>query len=154
MMPDTWLPTVTFTTGVQRACRRHQLRQFAALHGRRLIRGRIALAMLEMPDDRRNDCGGDQKMTAHFHPPTFFFAAIFFRELFPLRRVAPHKLRVFSGCPRTFSLSRPCLTLTSPVLEKLIQHLVIEQLLDDEQVRQAVDRLADETVLAHLKADF
>jgi anthranilate phosphoribosyltransferase len=40
------------------------------------------------------------------------------------------------------------------VLEKLIQHLVVEQLLDDEQVRQAVDRLADETVLAHLKADF
>ena len=26
--------------------------------------------------------------------------------------------------------------------------------MDDEQVRQAVDRLADETVLAHLKADF
>jgi len=40
------------------------------------------------------------------------------------------------------------------VLEKLIQHLVVEQLLDDEQVRQAVDRLADESVLAHLKADF
>jgi anthranilate phosphoribosyltransferase len=40
------------------------------------------------------------------------------------------------------------------VLEKLIQHLVVEQLLDDEQVRQAVDRLADETVLAHHKADF
>jgi anthranilate phosphoribosyltransferase len=40
------------------------------------------------------------------------------------------------------------------VLEKLIQHLVVEQLLDDEQVRQAVDRLADEAVLAHLKADF
>jgi anthranilate phosphoribosyltransferase len=40
------------------------------------------------------------------------------------------------------------------VLEKLIQHLVAAQLLDDEQVRQAVDRLADETVLAHLKADF
>jgi len=40
------------------------------------------------------------------------------------------------------------------VLEKLIQHLVAAQLLDDEQVRIAVDRLADETVLAHLKADF
>ena len=40
------------------------------------------------------------------------------------------------------------------MLEKLIQHLVVEQLLDDEQVRQAVDRLADEAVLAHLKADF
>jgi anthranilate phosphoribosyltransferase len=40
------------------------------------------------------------------------------------------------------------------VLDKLIQHLVVEQLLDDEQVRQAVDRLADETVLAHHKADF
>jgi anthranilate phosphoribosyltransferase len=40
------------------------------------------------------------------------------------------------------------------VLDKLIQHLVVEQLLDDEQVRLAVDRLADETVLAHLKADF
>jgi anthranilate phosphoribosyltransferase len=40
------------------------------------------------------------------------------------------------------------------VLEKLTQHLVVEQLLDDEQVRIAVDRLADETVLAHLKADF
>jgi len=40
------------------------------------------------------------------------------------------------------------------VLEKLTQHLVAAQLLDDEQVRQAVDRLADETILAHLKADF
>ena len=40
------------------------------------------------------------------------------------------------------------------MLEKLIQHLVAAQLLDDEQVRLAVDRLADETVLAHLKADF
>jgi anthranilate phosphoribosyltransferase len=40
------------------------------------------------------------------------------------------------------------------VLEKLIQHLVVEQLLDDEQIRQAVDQLADEAVLAHLKADF
>ena len=40
------------------------------------------------------------------------------------------------------------------MLEKLIQHLVAAQLLDDEQVRIAVDRLADETVLAHLKADF
>ena len=40
------------------------------------------------------------------------------------------------------------------MLAKLIQHLVVEQLLDDEQVRQAVDRLADESVLAHLKADF
>jgi anthranilate phosphoribosyltransferase len=40
------------------------------------------------------------------------------------------------------------------VLDKLIQHLVAEQLLDDEQVRQAVDRLADDTVQAHLKADF
>ena len=39
-------------------------------------------------------------------------------------------------------------------MEKLIQHLVAAQLLDDEQVRLAVDRLADETVLAHLKADF
>jgi anthranilate phosphoribosyltransferase len=40
------------------------------------------------------------------------------------------------------------------VLEKLTQHLIAAQLLDDEQVRLAVDRLADETVLAHLKADF
>ncbi len=40
------------------------------------------------------------------------------------------------------------------MLEKIIQHLIVEQLLDDEQVRQAVDQLADETVLAHLKADF
>jgi anthranilate phosphoribosyltransferase len=40
------------------------------------------------------------------------------------------------------------------MLEKLIQHLVVEQLLDDEQIRQAVDQLADEAVLAHLKADF
>ena len=40
------------------------------------------------------------------------------------------------------------------MLEKLIQHLVVEQLLDDEQIRQAVDRLADESVLARLKADF
>jgi anthranilate phosphoribosyltransferase len=46
------------------------------------------------------------------------------------------------------------LTLKSGVLEKLIQHLVAAQLLDDEQVRLAVDRLADETVLANLKADF
>jgi anthranilate phosphoribosyltransferase len=40
------------------------------------------------------------------------------------------------------------------VLEKLIQQLVADQLLDDEQVRLAVDRLADETILANLKADF
>jgi anthranilate phosphoribosyltransferase len=40
------------------------------------------------------------------------------------------------------------------MLEKLIEHLVVDQLLDDEQVRQAVEQLADETVLAHLKADF
>ena len=40
------------------------------------------------------------------------------------------------------------------MLEKLTEHLVVEQLLDDEQVRQAVEQLADETVLAHLKADF
>src|SRR5271169_5058589 len=40
------------------------------------------------------------------------------------------------------------------MLEKLIEHLLVEQLLDDEQVRQAVEQLADETVLAHLKADF
>jgi anthranilate phosphoribosyltransferase len=40
------------------------------------------------------------------------------------------------------------------VLEKLVQHLVAAQLLDDEQVRIAVDRLADESVLANLKADF
>ena len=40
------------------------------------------------------------------------------------------------------------------MLEKLIEHLVADQLLDDEQVRQAVEQLADETVLAHLKADF
>ena len=40
------------------------------------------------------------------------------------------------------------------MLEKLIQHLVAAQLLDDEQVRIAVDRLANESVLAHLKADF
>jgi anthranilate phosphoribosyltransferase len=40
------------------------------------------------------------------------------------------------------------------MLEKLIEHLVVEQLLDDEQIRQAVEQLADETVLAHLKADF
>jgi anthranilate phosphoribosyltransferase len=40
------------------------------------------------------------------------------------------------------------------VLEKLTQHLVAAQLLDDEQVRLAVDQLADETILASLKADF
>jgi anthranilate phosphoribosyltransferase len=40
------------------------------------------------------------------------------------------------------------------VLEKLVQHLVAAQMLDDEQIRQAVDQLADESVLAHLKADF
>jgi len=40
------------------------------------------------------------------------------------------------------------------MLEKLIEHLVVDQLLDDEQVRQAVEQLADKTVLAHLKADF
>ncbi len=40
------------------------------------------------------------------------------------------------------------------MLETLTQHLVAAHLLDDEQVRIAVDRLADETVLAHLKADF
>ena len=40
------------------------------------------------------------------------------------------------------------------MLEKLIEHLVADQLLDDEQVRQAVEQLADEAVLAHLKADF
>jgi anthranilate phosphoribosyltransferase len=40
------------------------------------------------------------------------------------------------------------------MLEKLIEHLLVAQLLDDEQVRQAVEQLADETVLAHLKADF
>jgi anthranilate phosphoribosyltransferase len=40
------------------------------------------------------------------------------------------------------------------MLEKIIEHLVADQLLDDEQVRQAVEQLADETVLAHLKADF
>jgi anthranilate phosphoribosyltransferase len=40
------------------------------------------------------------------------------------------------------------------MLEKIIEHLAADQLLDDEQVRQAVEQLADETVLAHLKADF
>jgi len=40
------------------------------------------------------------------------------------------------------------------VLEKLIQYLAAAQRLDDEQVRLAVDRLADETVAAGLKADF
>ncbi|HXI70539.1 MAG TPA: anthranilate phosphoribosyltransferase [Verrucomicrobiae bacterium] len=40
------------------------------------------------------------------------------------------------------------------MLEKLTQHLVAAQLLDDEQVRQAVDRLTDENILANLKADF
>ncbi|MDD5138797.1 MAG: anthranilate phosphoribosyltransferase [Verrucomicrobiales bacterium] len=40
------------------------------------------------------------------------------------------------------------------MLEKLIQHLVAAQLLDDEQVRLAVDRLTDEAILANLKADF
>jgi len=40
------------------------------------------------------------------------------------------------------------------MLEKLIEHLLVTQLLDDEQVRQAVEQLADEAVLAHLKADF
>jgi len=40
------------------------------------------------------------------------------------------------------------------VLDKLTQHLVAAQLLDDEQVRLAVDRLTDETILANLKADF
>ena len=40
------------------------------------------------------------------------------------------------------------------MLEKLIEHLLVAQLLDDEQVRQAVEQLADETVLADLKADF
>jgi len=40
------------------------------------------------------------------------------------------------------------------VLEKLIQHLVAGQLLDDEQIRQAVEHLADESVPAQLKADF
>jgi anthranilate phosphoribosyltransferase len=40
------------------------------------------------------------------------------------------------------------------VLEKLTQHLLAAQRLNDEQVRLAVDRLTDETVQAHLKADF
>jgi anthranilate phosphoribosyltransferase len=40
------------------------------------------------------------------------------------------------------------------VLEKLTQHLVAAQLLDDEQVRLAVDQIADEAVQANLKADF
>jgi anthranilate phosphoribosyltransferase len=40
------------------------------------------------------------------------------------------------------------------VLEKLTQHLIADQLLDDEQVRLAVEQLADEIVLANLKADF
>ncbi|MEI9865914.1 MAG: anthranilate phosphoribosyltransferase [Limisphaerales bacterium] len=40
------------------------------------------------------------------------------------------------------------------MLEKLTQHLIVAQLLDDEQVQQAVDQLADEVVLANLKADF
>lgn len=40
------------------------------------------------------------------------------------------------------------------MLDKLTQHLVAAQLLDDEQVRLAVDRLTDETILANLKADF
>ena len=40
------------------------------------------------------------------------------------------------------------------MLKKLIEHLLVTQLLDDEQVRQAVEQLADEAVLAHLKADF
>ena len=40
------------------------------------------------------------------------------------------------------------------MLEKLTQHLIAAQLLDDEQVRLAVDRLTDEIVLDRLKADF
>jgi anthranilate phosphoribosyltransferase len=40
------------------------------------------------------------------------------------------------------------------VLEKLTQHLITAKLLDDEQIRQAVDQLAHEHVLANLKADF
>jgi anthranilate phosphoribosyltransferase len=40
------------------------------------------------------------------------------------------------------------------VLEKLIQQLAAAQPLDDEQVRLAVDRLADETVPADIKAGF
>lgn len=40
------------------------------------------------------------------------------------------------------------------MLEKLIQQLAAAQPLDDEQVRLAVDRLADETVSPNLKAGF
>ena len=40
------------------------------------------------------------------------------------------------------------------MLASLTQHLVAAQLLDEEQVRLAVDQIADESVLAHLKADF
>ncbi|HEY5234230.1 MAG TPA: anthranilate phosphoribosyltransferase [Verrucomicrobiae bacterium] len=40
------------------------------------------------------------------------------------------------------------------MLEKLIQQLAAAQPLDDEQIRLAVDRLADETVPADLKAGF
>ncbi len=40
------------------------------------------------------------------------------------------------------------------MLKNLIQHLATGNLLDDEQVRQVVDRLADEAVPTNLKADF
>lgn len=40
------------------------------------------------------------------------------------------------------------------MLEKLIQHLVAAQPLDDEQIRFAVDRLADEKISADTKAGF
>jgi anthranilate phosphoribosyltransferase len=39
-------------------------------------------------------------------------------------------------------------------VEKLIQQLLAAQLLDDEQILLAVNQLADETVLADMKADF
>jgi anthranilate phosphoribosyltransferase len=58
------------------------------------------------------------------------------------------------ACPRTFSLSRARQALKSRVLEIFAEQLAAAQSLTDEQVRVAVEWLADEKISASVKADF
>ncbi len=71
------------------------------------------------------------------------------------RNRAPTSYEFFFQLSTHFQFEPPAFNPNiSACSKKLIQHLVVEQMLDDQQVRQAVDRLADEAVLANLKADF
>ena len=78
MMPETWLPTVTFTTGFSVPVAVTNCVKSPRIHCRRLILRRIIFAPLKCQTPPATTTPAIKTMITHFNQPPLFVAAINF----------------------------------------------------------------------------